>query len=55
MSCIELPSQNVMPDELMIGITGIFFVIVLGVEAAEHPKLFVTDTVNMPEFVTLKF
>ena len=50
-----LPLQNVVPAELIIGITGVFLVTVIGVETAEQPELFVTVTVNVPELLTVIF
>ena len=41
-----------MPTELIVGIAGVFLVTVIGAEAAEQPEPFVTETVNVPEFVT---
>ena len=48
-----LPLQNVVPAELMVGIAGVLLVTVIGLEMAEHAELFVTVTVNVPEFVVL--
>ena len=53
MSSKVLPLQNVVPAELMVGIEGVLFVTVTGFETAEHPKLFVTVTVNVPELLVL--
>ena len=48
-----LPLQNVVPAELIVGIAGVFLVIVSGAETAEHPSMFVTVTVNVPELLAL--
>ena len=53
MSNKELPLQKVVPEEFIEGIEGVFFVTEIGDEAAEHPKLLVTETVNVPELVAL--
>ena len=53
MDCCLYMNQNFgfisFPDELITGTEGVFFVIVTGTDTAEHPWLFVTVTVNVPE------
>ena len=44
----ESPLQNDVDVELIIGITGVFLVIVTEFENAEHPKLSVMVTVYVP-------